>query len=484
MKRVLGSNNDTPQARKLKIMRIIQFGVYCWAIRLAFVGVGTALVSVFQFIVPTEHHGLKLQNLHVQSWNNVVNANYKYVRHSLEPIMYKDVGVISQYLLKENFNRIIPIDSIMLKMSNTNNYLYYDDGRLWSKKYVMQRGYSYIRGSEYFSKMNSKEYSTSLFMEDNNIKYIQSKSTNEVCLLESNNENTICSLTDRYLYGIYSNAMKYLPALSPALSQYIALENEIPYVSLWLSITNITAGLHYDLEDNLLLQISGIKKIVLISPEALYLFHSYCSWHPYWRQSSIGKGLFTSQDIINFLTNQTNYNNLYNNEIKTPTSAINNNNSLDHNFLLKNNHNNISMNIIDIINEIRIYEVTLYPGNMIYIPAGYWHVVTTITSSISINTWFSSILSEINTLLVNIPLSFQSSENNNMKLLKLSITLRKLCYLLGVKTEVLGTIMMNRYVDLFDPLNELSIEKSNICMDIIDEILAPGKSTVKVFVYS
>ena len=73
---------------------------------------------------------------------------------------------------------------------------------------------------------------------------------------------------------------------------------------------------------------------------------------------------------------------------------------------------------------------------------------------------------------------------NNIKLLKLSITLRKLCYLLGVKTEVLGTIMMNRYVDLFDPLNELSIEKSNICMDIIDEILAPGKSTVKVFVYS
>lgn len=99
---------------------------------------------------------------------------------------------------------------------------------------------------------------------------------------------------------------------------------------------NVTAQLHYDESHNLFAQIYGRKRFVLLPPES----HRHISLYPH---------LHPSQRSV---------------RISTKSSYL----SLG----------------------IPFYEVTLAPGDLLYLPPLWFHHVTALEDSISVNVWSES----------------------------------------------------------------------------------------------
>jgi hypothetical protein len=430
------------QERRLKFARAVQFGVYCWAMRLGFAGIGSVLVSLVQLFVPADTNALKLHHLHIMSWTSVVKSNYRSVKDSAEPILYQGVGVISSELLKAKFAKIVPLSSTALKSADVRDYMYFDETRLWSGKYAADRGYTYVSAVEY---LKSKDGSINLdpFLDTLNGKFNQ-EYKEKTCHSDAGPQG-VCENASRYIYGTHNNALSSLPALSPALAQYVSLESSAPQVCLWMSSLNVSAGLHFDLEDNFLLQVSGVKKIVLVSPEALSLLNPHSSWHPHWRQASTARGIYSSRDILSHMR----------------ASLNDSTSSLKKDASLAVDGTTASVNTVDGtrssfesgtgFGEIKTWEATLHPGAMIFIPAGYYHAVTADTASVSVNAWFYSELSELYSLLENAPLPFDADESVAEQLTKLAVTLRRVLFLLGVAPSSFAEAMQARYAPLLAP---------------------------------
>lgn len=140
----------------------------------------------------------------------------------------------------------------------------------------------------------------------------------------------------------------YLPQTSilhelPELTDYIEvpkyLSKKTVFPNIWVGEANNITPLHFDLANNLYMQVFGTKKIILFSPyDFFYLYAN--SWKT--------KVAHTSR--INALQMD------YQNFIKSRKS--------------------------------KPYEIILNPGDMLFMPAFWWHCVISLSITISINNWF------------------------------------------------------------------------------------------------
>lgn len=449
----MSTNQATYQDRKLKMVRMVQFVVYCWALRLAFVAAGSILVSLFQFIIPSTGLGMSLQHIKVFSWSTIVKDDYKYMRELSDPVLFRSLDVIAHSLLKTRILRVTPIAEMKLKVSNSDAFTHFDESRLWAKRYSSRKTYTYIAGQDLLQ--DRQLYRTPEILQS---PPITDSVIPSVC--DNTNIDSVCSNMNikvsthetlkPYIYGTHSNALSYVPALSPSLAQLISLEPTTPQVCLWLSSPNITAALHYDLEDNLLLQISGTKKVIIVSPEALDRFSPHSSWHPHWRQVSTGPILRTNKEIIEYLTsveevrrtaslNDTGIRTNADNDANTATCVHSDSSTSTHRGTATHG---------GAYGEYRIWEVDLSPGQMVHIPAGYYHTVTAGDNSISVNAWFRSVLSDVHTLFTNVPLPFTSKDSQSVKLTRLAVTVRQLLYKMQMSADLFARTMSARYTVL------------------------------------
>lgn len=134
--------------------------------------------------------------------------------------------------------------------------------------------------------------------------------------------------------------LDYIPALRDDISQprYInaAAKNTADLVNLWIGSAGTGTKLHFDSADNILVQLVGRKKILLIDPKQNHLLY----------QSAPGANV-SPVDVEN-----PDYK-------KFPR-----------------------------FREARAMAIHLEPGDALYMPAQYWHWVRAMSSSISINFWF------------------------------------------------------------------------------------------------
>ena len=93
------------------------------------------------------------------------------------------------------------------------------------------------------------------------------------------------------------------------------------------------------------------------------------------------------------------------------------------------------------------WKVTLSPGDMVFIPAGFFHAVVTGKDSVSVNAWFPSELSSIHSRLSNIPLPFYANDDVRTKVADLSIIMRQICVLMGKESDCFAKAMSERYSD-------------------------------------
>lgn len=110
--------------------------------------------------------------------------------------------------------------------------------------------------------------------------------------------------------------------------------------NLWFGGENNITPLHFDAVDNFLAQIHGTKKIFLYNPgDSRYLYPT----------------TMKSGGRLNF--SQVNF------------------------------QQNISQ--FPLFKQATVYSLTLEPGQILYIPPGWWHEVHTLSTSISVNFWFN-----------------------------------------------------------------------------------------------
>lgn len=114
---------------------------------------------------------------------------------------------------------------------------------------------------------------------------------------------------------------------------------------LWLSGPGITASCHYDRSHNFFVQVSGAKRFYLWSPLQLKELYIYPFYHPRDRQSQ----------FINLEWNERS----------------------EHSYPLPTTANA----------RVPAYSIDLKPGDVLYVPPYWAHRVTSLTSSVSINTW-------------------------------------------------------------------------------------------------
>jgi hypothetical protein len=114
--------------------------------------------------------------------------------------------------------------------------------------------------------------------------------------------------------------------------------------ALWMGPAQIVTPIHFDAADNLLVQIYGRKKLILISPE-----QSKCLYYPCLR---LGHVNYSPVDV------------------EAP-----------------------DFNSFPLFKDARPLEVTLEPGEILFIPVRWWHHARALERTISLNFWWFSMLS-------------------------------------------------------------------------------------------
>ncbi len=152
----------------------------------------------------------------------------------------------------------------------------------------------------------------------------------------------------KLLYLVISRIMSHPNRKSPQLSSLlkdINIPNFIPFdrlwqINLWMGIGANKSNLHFDPEENLLTIISGSKRVLLFPPNQKKFLY---------QNNTPGSNFLQSQvDVFNF------------------------------------DHAKFSL-----ANKACYYETTLYAGETLYIPAGWWHAVESSSSlNIAVNMWW------------------------------------------------------------------------------------------------
>lgn len=156
------------------------------------------------------------------------------------------------------------------------------------------------------------------------------------------------NLTDKNYYYTRAQVLKLFPELMQDIEIPIYCKNQ-PFnqdylINLWMGSSGTTTSLHYDLDDNLLTQIRGKKRVILLDPKQ-------------------------TKFIYPFPANSTTYH-----------------------FSQVPNIDKPDLRQFPKCEQAKSYEIILEAGEMLFIPAFWWHQVYTIDSPqfpiISVNFWW------------------------------------------------------------------------------------------------
>ena len=604
-----------------KFQRLLQIGVYCWAIRLAFAAFGMIFGSVFEFMSPDGGGRVRVTRLTAKSWKSVVISDFSSIqtmREKMDPVLFSGLDIISESLLRTVMTKSLSIESFNVKVSNESMFTHFQMDLPWSDRYRAEHlRYNYLSMSEYLQlpatqfapysvidgmrpisnthpaasgggkggkrrsrtsgdgpylaarpssvggSSSSYSDSTRLSSDRNDPSrngqpdkgYSSALDQWAICTdlsaaasaTQSSDTRPSCSdpavgqLTNQdqeqqplYMYATLANINALVPSLSPGLSQFMGVyttlpvsaphsssgsdrgggdihigshhgSQEVPQMCLWLSSPDITAALHYDLEDNFLLQVSGTKTVTVVSPEAVRLLGAYPSLHPLWRQTQLSSHLRTAKHIADLFSTAIRGGVLP--EEATAVARMHLNGSLHYKGTTGSADDGsdgtttsgctgdaVEDETGDEINgypvdgfeaafdqrieaacrreaerlqrtpsptcrqkqlrgkhpfEVQVWEVQLRPGDMLYIPAGYLHMVTAGEDSVSLNAWFSSPLSALHAALADsVPLPFTPREKTDVKLAKLAAMVRAVLRDTDISPEKFRAHFLARYQPL------------------------------------
>ncbi len=135
-------------------------------------------------------------------------------------------------------------------------------------------------------------------------------------------------------------------------------QQELGQVNFWFGMKNVTAYTHYDTSHNLHSISYGKKRFILFPPEAYSDLKLYPCLHQFYRQ------------------------------IQMPVNEV------------------LESSTIQKLNGI---DITLYPGDVLYIPPYWFHCVITLETTLSVNVWSQSEAFNTMETIYSLPLPFEES---------------------------------------------------------------------------
>lgn len=152
-------------------------------------------------------------------------------------------------------------------------------------------------------------------------------------------------------------------------------------VNFWFSTTNVTAYTHYDTSDNLHVVIYGKKRFLFFPPSAHLQMKPYPCLHELYRQVQVRMQAFkeTWLFILSFKT--------------------------------------VQVDVLQSTAPLAPIEVTVSPGQVLYIPPYWFHCVVSMEPSISLNVWSNSDTFEIMERVYRAPIPFEE-DWGEVKLMK------------------------------------------------------------------
>ncbi len=427
--------------------QIIRYVMYFWVGRMAIALVGSLLPMMMAFWMPNSSSrpssSLKAE-LEVLPYHLLVQQDFKVLHDPIlqkTPYLINQSPIINNSTLKLFLSNLFKKYKLPIKISENKEYIYYSDDRLWSKELKSHHShgmkYQYIHLDEYFneSKYRFPSFSFLDFLkppqqhqskDPPNPSYtLETTSTGDVHL-EIDQKEPQMKKDDgnygdvtHYMYIGYPHMASYLDSFAPSLKRLSSkLSLREPQCNLWMASKSVIAKMHYDYQDNFLLQLTGTKQVLVMSPEAFHLVLPYPSLHPLWRQTS------QSTDFL----------------AESVSSA-----SQAHPFI--------------------VWNITLQAGDILHIPSGFYHQVIAGEDSMGINAWFPSSFSEFQFKLSKLPLPFLLDDSIAMKVAKVGIIMKELCLFLHEDMGCLVSYMNQRYQPILQQL--LSGDKQ--CSDDISE---------------
>ena len=189
--------------------------------------------------------------------------------------------------------------------------------------------------------------------------------------------------------GLHSPLMQ---GISPDMVEFIgsaaASAAQPAHVNLWTGSKGATCASHFDIEDNFFLQLRGTKRFVITEPAAHDIFQPYSSLHPRWRQARNAQVL-TSSDVhlahrsLEAQSRNASLTSKAKAEVPQATQAIP---GMKKGAKLPRKVAKVP----------QTWEITLEAGDLLYLPAYYFHTVTSESDgSTSINAWLPSQAAQI-----------------------------------------------------------------------------------------
>ena len=373
---------------RLKKFRWVKYVVYVWAIRLGFGAFATLIPGgiggIYHYFVAKDKSKIKVPSSIGEIKYNQEEFNPISMIDSAVPGLIRDIPVLSYV---ENINLIREFNNlkapnnfhIYAKSSNSSTvYGYYDTNARWVDKYNMSSPYTLIP-------IHQLDIFASCSQGECNRSSASNWYLTQPLLDPLNNElvQSVC------------------PLMLDIVASLISPTQSSPSMNLWITgTTNITTKLHYDVADNFLIQLSGNKRVMIVSPINYPRYLSYPILHPEWRH------------------------------------------------IIRSNSSDVCTS--DVI-ETGIWIVELSPGDMLYIPPYYMHTTISGTNSISLNLWMNSKYSALYTKVVQtLPLPYSLDDPVGLKLASLGSFTKQVILLFEGNYEEFISIMKNKYQDTRD----------------------------------
>ena len=432
----------------------VKWAVWAWATRLGLSTFGIFIPSFIQllrmfffpaadivFLPLEELEWLKIMEPFLSSSSSSSPQLLHLFDISTQPKLIRHVPVPTPASIDYILNTVLPHTAAAtrksVKVSESALFTYHSSTRAWSSKYNLSGSAARFEGGGggemMSSPLSSSPLSTSssttpssssssfVLLSPNEIPYLNPKINS--CIESEVNSSSADSSSFHTSYSCNQHWYYTLPIPSPFDSPLLStiapsfvlafssmalaassrpLQVLAPEVRLWMASENATAAPHYDMEDNFFLQLKGQKTFTISSPGTFKHFQPYSALHPRWRQARQSH-LITAASIRKMILESANATTVFDTPDPPPSRS--------------QQHRNVSTE--------GVWEVTLHPGDMLLLPAFYFHSVVTGRGSLSVSAWVKSKPSRVYDKLLKEELPYKSYDTDlGQRLAALGATLR------------------------------------------------------------
>ncbi len=350
-----------------------------WRIKMSLIALGLAMSFIVSFVKDNkeiEKTSIVINDMKVINFQDNPNPNiFEKIINQNDPVLIRGVMMKRDRISILNSLKVGLGDhpKLMMQSSKKKEFSYHTSQKAWKLNYINGKNKKVGEDDDIDDSNDNVEWSLSNV---NNLN-LNDKGAND------NND------TGNYIYSNYNFDTRQdsllVSHLVPILLNIPRILNSSPLLRLWVSSKGTIALPHYDLEHNLFFQLSGEKTFTISPPSSYPLYNPFPFLHPQWRQSQ-RRELISATAVKEASKKCINHDD--NDEVNVP-----------------------------------VWDIKLESGDVLYLPALYFHSVESGVESSSLNAWLGSLEATVSRDLATVSLPPMSTGNTSRPVIAAMVSL-------------------------------------------------------------